>query len=62
MARTRPGYGSVVVYLPDELHQELKHYAVDEREGLSVLLSEALAAWWKAHPAREKYRKKEGKK
>jgi hypothetical protein len=57
VARARAGYGSVVIYIPEELYQELRHYAVDEREGLSKILSEAAAEWWKAHPKREGYRK-----
>jgi hypothetical protein len=59
VARPRPGYTPITVYLPDREAQELKHYAVDERAGLSGLLAEVILAWWRPHPARPRYQKKE---
>jgi hypothetical protein len=59
MARPRPGYTPITIYLPDKEAQELKHFAVDERAGLGAILAEAILKWWSTHPARGRYRKGE---
>jgi hypothetical protein len=55
MARPRAGYEAITVYLPEQEARELKHYAVDERAGLSGILAEEIVRWWRAHPKRAQY-------
>jgi hypothetical protein len=58
MARPRAGYTPVTIYLPDKEAQELRHYAVDEREGLGKILTDEILKWWRANPRRGQYLKK----
>jgi hypothetical protein len=55
MARPRAGYEAITVYLPEREARELKHFAVDERVGLSGILAEVILEWWRRHPRRPQY-------
>lgn len=55
--RKLPEHQAFSLRLPVELHQELRHYAVDARRSLNDILVDAITQWWAAQPERENVRR-----
>jgi predicted HicB family RNase H-like nuclease len=46
----------LMLRLPKELHNGLRHLAIDRGVSLNALLTEVLEQWWSQQPERKKYK------
>ncbi len=45
-----------VLRLPESLHQQLRHVAIDRKTSLNALIVEVVEEWWAKQPERGAYR------